>query len=69
MLGAHERANRRFALALWLMTTSSLVSLFLLLAFLKDELLPSGVLWSSDKPHVSLIGTYFRQANRGGGGI
>jgi endoglucanase len=60
-------AHRRFAFALWGTTTVSAMSLFVLLAFLKDELLPPGVLWSSEEEHVSLIGTYLYQMARGTG--
>jgi hypothetical protein len=64
-----DKLQRRFAVLLWSIVAVSFVSLFVLLAILKDELLPPGTLWSSPKPHVSLIQTYFRQAGRGGGGI
>jgi hypothetical protein len=60
-------AHRRFAFALWGTTTVSAMSLFVLLAFLKDELLPPGVLWSSPEEHVSLINTYLYQLSRGTG--
>lgn len=60
--------NRRFAVTLWGTTVGAAISFFLLLAFLKDELLPSGVLWSSSEPHVSLIDSYLFQASRPGGG-
>jgi endo-1,4-beta-D-glucanase Y/4-amino-4-deoxy-L-arabinose transferase-like glycosyltransferase len=61
--------QRRFSTALWAMTAVAGMSFFVLLALLKDELLPPGELWSSSKPHVSLITTYFHQAGRGGGGL
>lgn len=61
--------QRRFSVPLWLMTSLSFISTFTLLAFLKDELLPPGMLWSSTKPHVSLLETYTHQASRGGGGL
>jgi endo-1,4-beta-D-glucanase Y/4-amino-4-deoxy-L-arabinose transferase-like glycosyltransferase len=64
-----DRLQRRFAVALWTTTAVSFISLFVLLAVLKDELLPPGTLWSSSRPHVSLIQTYFRQAGREGGGL
>jgi len=60
-------AHRRFAFGLWGATAFSAMSLFLLQAFLKDELLPPGVLWSSDEPHVSLVDTYLYQVARGNG--
>ncbi len=62
-------ANRRYATTLWSATAVAVISLFPLMALLKDELLPPGVLWSSPQPHVSLIGTYLRQAARPGGGL
>ena len=61
-------SNRRFSMAMWLTGALSLISLFVLLAVLKDELTPPGVLWSSTAPHVSLLGTYHNQALRGGNG-
>jgi len=64
---AHKQ-NRRFALGLWTATALSSISFFVLLALLKDELLPSGVLWSSLSPHVSMVETYAQQAARGGSG-
>jgi endoglucanase len=63
-----DPGHRRFAFGLWAATALSAVSLFLLLAVLKDELLPPGTLWSSAQPHVSLIDTYRNQVSRGGGG-
>ncbi|CAA9313705.1 MAG: hypothetical protein AVDCRST_MAG93-5383, partial [uncultured Chloroflexia bacterium] len=63
-----HHANRRFAVMLWGTTIGAATSFFLLLAFLKDELLPPGVLWSSSEPHVSLIDSYRFQASRAGGG-
>ena len=61
--------QRRFATALWALTAGAAMSLLVLLAILKDELLPQGVLWSSSEPHVSLIETYTRQAGRAGGNL
>ncbi len=63
-----DRSNRRFSFVLWTTTALSIISLFVLLAFLKDELLPPGMLWSASSPHVSLLGTYSHQAGRGGNG-
>jgi endo-1,4-beta-D-glucanase Y/4-amino-4-deoxy-L-arabinose transferase-like glycosyltransferase len=60
--------HRRFALTLWGAIAVSVVSVFVLLALLKDELLPPGVLWSSDVPHVSLLETYRWQMSRAGAG-
>ncbi len=50
--------QRRFAGALWLSISLALTSLFPLMALLRDELLPPGVLWSSDQPHVSMLNTF-----------
>jgi endoglucanase len=61
-------ANRRFAFTLWGVATAAAMSFFFLLATLKDELLPPGVLWSSPEPHVSLIETFGYQFSRGGNG-
>lgn len=65
---AHPR-QRAFFGTLWLSTAGSAISAFVLLALLKDELLPPGTLWSSTDPHVSLIETYLAQASREGGGF
>ena len=62
-----HRAHRRFAFALWGAAVTSVASIFVLLALLKDELLPPGVLWSSEEPHVSLVETYRRYAASNGG--
>jgi endoglucanase len=61
-------AHRRFAFTLWGVATTAAMSFFFLLATLKDELLPPGVLWSSPEPHVSLIETFGYQFSRGGNG-
>jgi endo-1,4-beta-D-glucanase Y len=60
-------AHRRFAFALWGAAVTSVASLFLVLALLKDEFLPPGVLWSSKEPHVSMLETYRRYAASNGG--
>jgi 4-amino-4-deoxy-L-arabinose transferase-like glycosyltransferase len=57
--------HRRFAFVLWGAVSATAVSFFVLMAVLKDELLPPGVLWSSPRPHVSMIETYLFQASRG----
>ncbi len=64
---AAHPAQRRFATALWGAIAAAAVSLFLLLATLKNELLPPGVLGRSGE-HVSLVDTYLYQASRGGDG-
>ncbi len=60
-------ANRRFAFGIWGAAVASVTSLFVILALLKDEFLPPGVLWSSDEPHVSMLETYRGYAAREGG--
>ncbi len=68
---AYVRAHpvhRAFAVSLWTAATATAVSLFAVLALLKDELLPPGVLWSSEEEHVSLWETFSFQAQRGGNG-
>jgi endoglucanase len=60
--------HRDFAVILWGGVAAFAMSLFAVLALLKDEFLPPGVLWSSPEPHVSLLETFRYQASRGGGG-
>ncbi len=62
-----HRAHRPFAFAMWGAVISSVASLWVVLALLKDELLPPGVLWSSEEPHVSMVETYRRYAESNGG--
>ncbi|MEM7344705.1 MAG: glycosyl hydrolase family 8 [Chloroflexota bacterium] len=57
--------QRRVATVLWGTITLAMMTLFPLMALLKDELLPSGVLWSSSVPHVSLLETFFQQRQVG----
>jgi len=64
--------HRRFAMAGWAFTGSAVVSIYVLYAFLKDELFPAGgvpLVSSSPGEHVSLIGTVLWQLSRRGGGI
>lgn len=60
--------HRRFAAALWTGITASAISLFVILALLKDEFFPPGFFLSSNKPHVSMLKTFEFQSSRGGGG-
>ena len=60
--------HRRFAFGIWGTAVASVTSLYVVLALLKDEFLPPGVLWSSEEDHVSLIETYSNHADRTGGG-
>lgn len=57
--------QRKFALIAFSYTIIAIGSTFLLLALLKGELLPVGVLPWDHHPHLSLLGTYFVQAQRG----
>ncbi|HEX5165137.1 MAG TPA: hypothetical protein VFV93_07060, partial [Thermomicrobiales bacterium] len=65
---AAHPVQRRFVTVLWGSLAAASVSLFVVLAMLKNELLPPGVLGSNSTPHVSLVDTYRYQASRGGGG-
>ena len=60
--------HRRFAVPLWGATALAIISAFVLVAILKDELLPPSVLWSSSASHVSLVETYRWQLARTGNG-
>ena len=60
--------QRRFAGALWVTITISALSLFAVTAFLRGELFPSEVFSPLQKPHVSLIGTWFFPLPVGRGG-
>jgi endoglucanase len=60
-----HRVHRHFSVALWGGVAFTTISGFVLLSLLKDEFLPSGVLWSSGEAHVSLIQTYLWQVGRG----
>lgn len=64
---AAHPTQRRFATALWGALAAASVSLFVLMATLKNELLPPGVLGGSGE-HVSMVDTYLHQASRGGDG-
>lgn len=60
-----DKTNRWFAVAGWLSICASIVSLYVLLAVLKHELLPAPTLADGTKAHVSLIETLQFQASRG----
>ena len=60
--------HRHFAIALWGATVATALSLLTVFAFLKDEFLPPGILWSSPEPHASLLETFRFQASREGNG-
>jgi beta-glucosidase-like glycosyl hydrolase/4-amino-4-deoxy-L-arabinose transferase-like glycosyltransferase len=55
--------NRRFCLFVWLMSGFFLISLFPLLALLRNEFFPAS--WFSGSEHVSLLETIIFQAKRG----
>lgn len=55
--------NRKFCLLAWLTSALFLISLFPLLAVLKNEFFPAG--WLSQREHVSLLETLVFQAKRG----
>jgi 4-amino-4-deoxy-L-arabinose transferase-like glycosyltransferase len=56
--------QRKFALVVFAYVTLSLASFFVLLALLKGELLPTGVLPWDNHAHPSLIGTLLAQITR-----
>ncbi len=57
--------QRKFGMVVFTYIVISLSSVFLLLAVLKGELFPPGVLPWDHHPHLSLIGTLFTQVQRG----
>jgi len=61
--------NKRFAIAGWVIVFASIVSMYLLFAYLKSELFPYGTLLGGNLPHVSLIETLRYQGSRSGGSI
>lgn len=60
--------QRKFALVVFAYITISLASFFVLLALLKGELLPSGMLPWDNHAHPSLIGTFIAQITQPVGG-
>jgi len=65
---AHVR-SRWFAVTIWFVVFSSIVSLYLLYAVLNGELFPNGTILGGNSSHVSLIETLKYQAGRSGGSI
>lgn len=66
------RPNYRFAIAGWAFSTFSTLSLYLLYATLKDELLPdslTNIANPNPVSHVSLVSTFIWQATRSQGSI
>jgi 4-amino-4-deoxy-L-arabinose transferase-like glycosyltransferase len=69
---AREDVNRRFAMMMWLFTSSAAIILYLLLSTLKGELLPTGFDFSlshSPQGHVSLLYEMWYQMHRTEGAL
>jgi 4-amino-4-deoxy-L-arabinose transferase-like glycosyltransferase len=62
-----SKFQRRFMTIVFGYISVAMVSTFLLLAFLKGELFPTGTLLGGSNPHVSLLTTFLSQAQRGSG--
>lgn len=60
-----DKSHRWLATIGWVALVVSIVSLYPLMAILKNELFPSGTLLGGTAPHVSLLGTLQFQASRG----
>lgn len=58
--------QRRYALLVFSYVGLGIVSIFVLVAALKNELFPSGTLLGGSAPHVSMIQTFQSQVSRGG---
>ncbi len=56
--------QRKFALVAFIYTVTAVGSTFVLMAVLKGELLPVGVLPWDHHPHLSLLDTFFQQSQR-----
>jgi hypothetical protein len=59
------RFQRKFSLVAFIYTVISIGSSFVLMAVLKGELFPAGLLPWDHHPHLSLLDTFFQQAERG----
>ena len=59
------RFQRKFAFVAFTYTVIGMGSIFVLMALLKGELLPYGVLPWDHHPHLSMLDTYLTQAQRG----
>jgi hypothetical protein len=67
-----RQRNYRFVFSFWLFGCFSVVSVYFLLAVLKNELLPSNFNFNLNQPpagHVSLLYTIWQQLHRNQGGI
>jgi hypothetical protein len=62
-----SRFQRTYLLIAFGYLVIAVVSTFILLAALKNELFPTGTLLGGSNPHVSLITTFLSQAGRGSG--
>ncbi len=60
-----DKNRRWFAVLSWLALTVSVISIYPLMATLKNELFPTGTLLGGSQPHVSLLGSLLYQASRG----
>lgn len=58
--------QRRYVLLVFSYVALGIVSIFVLVAFLKNELFPTGTLLGGTAPHVSMLQTFGAQASRGG---
>ncbi len=58
--------QRRYMLLVFSYVAIGVVSTFVLVAVLKNELFPTGTLLGGNAPHVSMIDTFRSQASRGG---
>jgi len=59
------RFQRKFSLVAFIYTVISIGSSFVLMAVLKGELFPAGLLPWDHHPHLSMLDTFFQQAERG----
>jgi hypothetical protein len=60
-----HKSHRWFATMGWSAITGSIVSLYVLIATLKDELFPTGTFLGGTSSHVSLLATLKYQSCRG----
>src|SRR5256885_10633913 len=59
------RFQRKFSLVAFIYTVISIGSSFVLMAVLKGELFPAGLLPWDHHPHLSMLDTFFQQVQRG----
>lgn len=58
--------QRRYVTLVFLYVAGGIISIFVLVALLKNEFFPTGTLLGGSAPHVSLLQTFGSQASRGG---